>query len=776
MPFTSLSSRIGNLPLVLAGPVLRRTEPDSVTVWLATRRQVSNLTLEIIDPTGPSTLMGGNLISSLALGDNLHIAVITASGATLTNDRIYHYDIVFGSEGNKRLNGIGVLSSTSGGIDRITYGGAPLPSFVLPPNNLNDLRILHGSCRKPHGGDKDALLAVHQILESSHNDLNTRPHQLMLTGDQIYADDVAGVLLYMLQDAGETLLGWTEDVPDANAADLLKGSADRNNLINKKARLTTEDGKYHLVRLVEFYAMYLFVWSDVLWAPDSEIDFLVGFYSLDRDQARAVKVFRSAVADVRRALANIPCYMIFDDHEITDDWFLNGAWCNTILGEPGDPSTGNQTARRIIANGIAAFAVFQAWGNMPSFYASPPGSQLLQALADLNNHGGTTPEDWETIDELVLPNVISDGSGTKLDHSFTWHFSIDFAPYQLVALDTRTRRNFRSARAGAGLISQDVLNAMLPPRSGSRPLTIVLSGAPVIGHPFLEETLQPLLTHVWGTADTDYEAWSFDRGAFERFFQRLGQYNQALILSGDVHYAFSAGMSYWDEHSGGGASPNRSRFVQLTASSFKNSDTKTLLVGNNYIPINLLFLGNHSWLGWDSPGEHVETINVRQMLINTILGLPAGATLATLLPLIAALPRQRVRVNRMHGGPAMRRLEAGDRIRAGHDPQWRYRIEFMDDGRNDSARGIPPAAISPSLPLAIALATVHAVAVSNAGRSVVGKDNLGLVKFNWTGANQQVIHQLFYNLPIVSSSDFRPYTEHMINFQIPAAGDPRPGE
>ncbi len=778
MPFTSLASRITNLPLVLAGPILRRTEPGSVTVWLTVRRPVTNLTLEIVDPSGPSTLMSGRLSATLALGDALHLAVINASGATLASDRIYHYDIVFGSEGNKRLNGVGILSPTSagsGGVDRITYGTAPLPSFTLPPDNLNDLRLLHGSCRKPHGGEKDALAAVHQILQSTHSDLNARPHQLMLTGDQIYADDVAGVLLYMIQDAGESLLGWTEAVPGATVADLLKGSADRNNLINHTARLTTSDGKYHLVRLVEFYAMYLFAWSDVLWAPDSEIDFLASSFSLDRDQARKVKSFRSTMADARRALANIPSYMIFDDHEVTDDWFLNGEWCRTILGGPGGSPAGNDTARRIITNGMAAFAAFQAWGNMPAYYATPPGSQLLQALTDLHAHRGVTAGDWAAIESLVLPNLVADGSGTKLEHTFTWHFSIDFGPYQLVALDTRTRRSFRTLRAGAALISQDMLNAMTPPRTGGRPLTVVLSGAPVIGHPFLEETLQPLLVVFQGAADPDYEAWSFDRGSLERLIERLGQYGQALILSGDVHYAFSASMSYWDERAGSGASAHRARFVQLTASSFKNSDLKTNLIGNNYIPINLLFLGTHSWLGWNTPGEHVEVINVRQMLMSILGTLPAGATLATLTPLITGLMRQRIRVNRVDGGPAMYRLGAGDRILTGHDPNWRYQIRFVDDTRSESARGITGAAIPPSLPAAIALATVHLVTVSNAGRSVVGKDNLGLVKFNWTGASQQVVHQLYYSLPAISG-DFRPYTEHPLDFKIPAAGDPRPGD
>jgi hypothetical protein len=35
-----------------------------------------------------------------------------------------------------------------------------------------------------------------------------------------------------------------------------------------------------------------------------------------------LEVFRDTVWKVRRLMANIPSYMILDDHEVTDDWDL----------------------------------------------------------------------------------------------------------------------------------------------------------------------------------------------------------------------------------------------------------------------------------------------------------------------------------------------------------------------------------------------------------------------------------------------------------------------
>ena len=45
----------------------------------------------------------------------------------------------------------------------------------------------------------------------------------------------------------------------------------------------------------------------------------------NNDIARLTEIKRT-LPKVRRALANVPTYMIFDDHEISDDWFLNPTW------------------------------------------------------------------------------------------------------------------------------------------------------------------------------------------------------------------------------------------------------------------------------------------------------------------------------------------------------------------------------------------------------------------------------------------------------------------
>jgi len=60
---------------------------------------------------------------------------------------------------------------------------------------------------------------------------------------------------------------------------------------------------------------------------------------------------------VRRALANVPTYMIFDDHDVTDDWNLTARWRDRVRASPA--------GRRIVANALAAYWAFQGWGNDP---------------------------------------------------------------------------------------------------------------------------------------------------------------------------------------------------------------------------------------------------------------------------------------------------------------------------------------------------------------------------------------------------------------------------
>src|SRR6266516_7260094 len=224
MSWTPLAERFSALPLILAGPILRRTEPQTVTVWLALK-QPQKVTLRIYARSeGKLIRQFEGTRHTVRLANPLHIAAVTAratnSDESLNWGGFYYYDLFFqpDSQANSldapvpetaaHLDTAGILNidpSKADPLHRLVYPEHPLPSFVLPHEDLNQVKLLHGSCRKPHGIGKEMLSAVDTMLESAPGNLADRPQQLFMSGDQIYGDDVAASLLFALIDAGNIL-------------------------------------------------------------------------------------------------------------------------------------------------------------------------------------------------------------------------------------------------------------------------------------------------------------------------------------------------------------------------------------------------------------------------------------------------------------------------------------------------------------------------------------------------------------------------------------------
>ena len=596
---SSLATRVTTapLPLILAGPLLRKTEANIVTVWVALKEARSNVELRVYrgvslkaDST-PKTLMLYGIGSTVALGNNIHVIAISASvygpNGPLLPDEMYCYDIAFGN--GQKLNDPGVFSVAAGtnsmyGASEICYGNSSLPTFALPPSDLNNLHILHSSCRKPHGGtahagEKDALALADTIIGQNYDNASLRPHQFYHTGDQIYADDVAGSLLYMLHDASMYLLGWVENLPevsqlpDATWPNALQ-PGNRWDTIQQLTKLSVDQsGINHLMRLGEFYCMYLFVWSDVLWPNDANMPSFKDVYpdsaetvqrtytnpNNDRDYVRTEETpvkefytiqkkqildFRGTLKQVRRALANIPSYMMCDDHEVTDDWFISYGWVQGVYGYDWDTHTYRtdyNLGRRIIQNALSAFNIFQAWGNKPASYqlAGTPENTLLTSLAQLHTQAGAQAATWQTIRDYTVPNLEPDGMNIapdpKLRRKFSnadmpdYSFSIVFDKFVLLALNSRTERSFVThgkneprTHYGPELINTAAMGRQVTEHRKTLPITVevamVICPAPVFGHAFVEGLAQQ------GALNIQNSARESDKYYNHAPFARTGEY------------------------------------------------------------------------------------------------------------------------------------------------------------------------------------------------------------------------------------------------------------
>src|SRR6184192_4386498 len=92
-----LKDRLDTLPKILAGPILRRVEASSVTVWFASRVAFAQVTLKILGPNG-TTEIASAVGKTDKVGENLHLGLITATipgASALTPGNTYFYSLNF---------------------------------------------------------------------------------------------------------------------------------------------------------------------------------------------------------------------------------------------------------------------------------------------------------------------------------------------------------------------------------------------------------------------------------------------------------------------------------------------------------------------------------------------------------------------------------------------------------------------------------------------------------------------------------------------------------
>ncbi len=84
-----LAARIDGLPRILAGPILRRVDSKSVTVWIALR--TPDLVGLQVRPRGSQTaVLTAGFTAPVKVGEKLYVIAITASSPTavLTTDTL----------------------------------------------------------------------------------------------------------------------------------------------------------------------------------------------------------------------------------------------------------------------------------------------------------------------------------------------------------------------------------------------------------------------------------------------------------------------------------------------------------------------------------------------------------------------------------------------------------------------------------------------------------------------------------------------------------------
>ncbi len=174
------------LPLVLAGPILRRVESNLVSVWIALSRS-ANVTITLwegrIKPGAAGEFFRSNPPTpTLRIADNLHVTVALAripagSQKVFKPGVIYSYDLTIVAGANTHtLASLGLLKNIPtanggpAGSERphlaLGYKEDFLPSFALPPDeargSAHRLRLLPPSGERASRRDGDDRRSHHR--------------------------------------------------------------------------------------------------------------------------------------------------------------------------------------------------------------------------------------------------------------------------------------------------------------------------------------------------------------------------------------------------------------------------------------------------------------------------------------------------------------------------------------------------------------------------------------------------------------------------------------
>jgi phosphodiesterase/alkaline phosphatase D-like protein len=273
--------------------------------------------------------------------------------------------------------------------------------------------------------------------------------------------------------------------------------------------------------------------------------------------------------EVRWLLSTVPSCMIFDDHDVTDDWNTSAAWLADMRA--------TDWWRERLLSGLMSYWVHQHLGNLsPDELAADP---LYAAVLE-------TPDGTDVL-RAFAAEADADPASVR------WSYRRDFGRVRLLMVDTRAAR-----------VLDEEARSMLDPDEARWLREQALEGRGSYDHLLIGTSLPWLLPHLvhdaeaWNAAlcrgekgarwarfgedlrrRADLEHWAAFPASFDALADLIAETGSGAdapatvcVLSGDVHHAYVAEPSW----PGGGPD---ARVVQLTCSPVHNSIPLSIRLG-----------------------------------------------------------------------------------------------------------------------------------------------------------------------------------------------------
>jgi PhoD-like phosphatase len=393
----------------------------------------------------------------------------------------------------------------------------PLPDSPFPQSVIRTraagqpLRLAFGSCRVsfPHeppytlskdsddsGREVDALLALVERLRTQPP--HEWPDALLLLGDQVYADQVSPATKRLIEERRGGGDASADDPPPGEVADF-----------------------------EEYTWLYREAWSDPA---------------------------------TRWLLSTVSSAMIFDDHDVHDDWNTSWAWVREIRKVPW--------WNERILGAYMSYWIHQHLGNLSP--AELGENALLASVREA--------QDGEEILRAFAKKAEEEVAGTR------WSFHRDFGRTRLLVLDSRAGRVLDEGRRE--MLSEEEWEWVETCVTGDFDHVLIATTLPWLlshGLHHLEAWNEAVCDGAWGRTAArlgekirqaiDLEHWSAFRGSFVRLSDLVHEVASGgrgpapasvIVLSGDVHHAYLAEASF------PGRAPIESAVVQAVCSPIRN--------------------------------------------------------------------------------------------------------------------------------------------------------------------------------------------------------------
>ncbi|MFH9293548.1 alkaline phosphatase D family protein [Streptomyces sp. NPDC017520] len=291
--------------------------------------------------------------------------------------------------------------------------------------------------------------------------------------------------------------------------------------------------------------------------------------------------------EVRWLLSTVPSCMIFDDHDVIDDWNTSAAWQRDMRATPW--------WHERIVSGLMSYWVHQHLGNLsPAELAADPVYAAVRA----------SPDGTETLRRFAA-ETDADPARTR------WSYRRVFGRVRLVMVDTRAARVLaEKERAMLDAEEADWLRDAVLDDPSSYDHLLIGSSLPWLLPPLVHDAERwnaALCAGVRGPRwarfgeklrrASDLEHWAAFPESFDRFTELLREAGSGpeapatvCVLSGDVHHAYIAEPRWPKSDPGPGSRPGTdsgpgpggapiAHVLQLTCSPVHNSIPRPIRAG-----------------------------------------------------------------------------------------------------------------------------------------------------------------------------------------------------